>query len=324
MREIINPDLYHGKNKKSNYFEGCYFKIVSKDRKNAFAFIPGIFMGKDDGHTHSFIQVLQGDKKQYNYCRYNCELFGASKKNFNVRIDKSEFSIDGIDLNINKSDIKVVGKLKFTEIKKWDGSLLNPGSMGFYNYLNFMECYSQVCALDGKVRGTLNIDGVIYDLNDGRVYIEKNWGRKFPIEWLWVQSNSFKEEVAITCSVAEIPFPIKSFKGFLIGVTVKDRFYRFTTMNRSKFKMSINSGDIKAEAINNNIKLSFETKSKKEDFMLCYGPKDGGMVPFVNETLIGKVHIKLEDIKLNEIIYEGEGECTGIEYGGRLLSAVRE
>ena len=39
MKSIINPNLYHGKNKKTNFFESWYFKIVSKDKKNNFAII---------------------------------------------------------------------------------------------------------------------------------------------------------------------------------------------------------------------------------------------------------------------------------------------
>ena len=30
MKEIFNPNLYHGKHKSKNFFEGWYYKIVDK------------------------------------------------------------------------------------------------------------------------------------------------------------------------------------------------------------------------------------------------------------------------------------------------------
>ncbi|MDS0524252.1 hypothetical protein NNC19_01090 [Clostridium sp. SHJSY1] len=46
--------------------------------------------------------------------------------------------------------------------------------MGFYNYLDFMECYSQVCAVDGYIRGKLYINEEEIDFTGGKVYVEKN------------------------------------------------------------------------------------------------------------------------------------------------------
>lgn len=53
--------------------------------------------------------------------------------------------------------------------------------------------------------------------------------------------------------------------------------------------------------------------------MLCYGPKNGRMVPLVNETLNGRVKLKLINEKNGEIIFKGKGYCCGIEYGGLYL-----
>lgn len=79
MLSTLNPNLYHGKNKKNNFFEGWYYKIVSMDRKYTFAFIPGISLSTD---SHSFIQVLQGEKVLYNYCRYPSRKFSCSSSPF--------------------------------------------------------------------------------------------------------------------------------------------------------------------------------------------------------------------------------------------------
>ncbi|MBC5629546.1 hypothetical protein H8S20_11665 [Clostridium sp. NSJ-6] len=320
MNVILDPNLYHGENKKDNFFEGWYFKMVTKDRKHTLAIIPGISLSKD---SHSFIQVLQGEKNSFNYFRYPTFKFSYSNSPFSINIDQSSFSLKRLLLNIRNEKLKIIGALYFDNIIPWKDSTLNPGSMGFYNYLNFMECYSQVCALDGNIQGVLTINDELIDFHGGKVYIEKNWGKSFPLSWLWIQSNYFNDKRAtVTCSVGEIPFPLKSFRGFLIGVTVDDIFFKFTTMNRSHLDIKLNNNDITLQVKNKNFKLSLKTKSTKDNFILCHGPKDGKMIPYVKETLTGTVQIELLDLKNDKLIYSGEGYNTGIEYGGNLINSL--
>ncbi|WP_195989579.1 tocopherol cyclase family protein [Clostridium sp. D53t1_180928_C8] len=321
MKSIINPNLYHGKNKKNNFFEGWYFKIVSKDKKDTFAIIPGISMGNSQNNRHSFIQILDGTNKLFNYCKFPFTDFSYFNTPFSISISDNIFSLDHIVLNINIDNISLFGELKFSTPYTWKDSLINPGSMGFYNYLTFMECYSQVCVLDGDISGYLNFNNKKIDFNGGKIYIEKNWGKSFPIEWLWIQSNTFNDNKAtITCSVGEIPFPISNFRGFLIAATVDKKFYKFTTINRSKLNLILNKDSVELTVTNKNLTLFLKTETKNSDFILCYGPRNGEMSPYVRETLIGKLYMKLYNNKTNELIYEGFGENTGIEYGGKLMN----
>lgn len=320
MKTILNPNLYHGKNKKSNFFEGWYYKIVSNDKKTTLAFIPGISFSES---SHCFIQILQGEKRQFNYCKFPSSKFNYSNSPFYLDVDKNFFSLDKITLNIDQDNVNISGSITFKNLTPWKDSLINPGSMGFYNYLKFMECYSQVCALDGFTSGSLNINNSVIDFNGGKVYIEKNWGKSFPLEWLWIQSNCFKDNRAtVTCSVGEIPFPIKSFRGFLIGVTIDDQFYKFTTINRSKLHLTLNNNDVTLIVTNKNLQLTLITHSSIDDFILCYGPINGKMSPFVNETLTAKVYMELLDKNTNKILYSGEGLNTGIEFGGKLMDTL--
>ena len=57
-------------------------------------------------------------------------------------------------------------------------------------------------------------------------------------------------------SLGEIPFPLKNFRGFLIGVTVDNMFFPFTTMNRSKLDLKVESDDILLTVIHKNLRLS--------------------------------------------------------------------
>lgn len=191
--------------------------------------------------------------------------------------------------------------------------------MGIYNHLPFMECYSQVCAIDGDIEeGHLKINGQVIDFSNGKYYIEKNWGKSFPTSWIWVQSNNFENHRAtVTCSLGIVPFPlIKEFRGFLIGVTVDHKFYPFTTMNNSKLNITVCDRDIILCATHDNLQLILKTKSKPEDFVECYGPKNGKMSPILEETLKGEVEMTLINTQKNLLIYHGIGKACGIEYGG--------
>lgn len=325
MNNIQKPDLYHGYNKKRNFFEGWYFKVVDKNNLYRFAFIPGISLGNSNSDHHSFIQVVDGFNIKYNYLKFNKNEFKFNNDKFKISVNKNIFSLDKISLNLNYNDINIKGNLIFKNIIKWKDSIINPGSMGFYNYLKFMECYSQVCALNGDIVGELEVDGKIVDFTGGKVYIEKNWGKAFPKSWVWIQSNNFKDNsVSVTCSLATIPFPIKDFRGFLIGVTIGDVFLSFTTINNSKLNLKSLGKDILLEAYRNDLKLTLKTYTNKKDFVLCMGPKDGSMIPLVNETLSGQVEMILENTKNNKIIFKGTGYSTGVEYGGDLINILNK
>lgn len=327
MKTIINPDLYHGNNKKKNFFEGWYFKIVDKNNSHKFAFIPGIALGENSKQNHSFIQVVDGKDIDYKYLKFKQDSFRFDNNNLKIHVSSNMFSLEKISLFLhyqNKNTTKhIKGILNFKNLSKWPDSILNPGSMGFYNYLLFMECYSQVCSLDGDIEGCLEIDGEIIDFTGGKVYIEKNWGKSFPKSWVWIQSNSFENKsVSVTCSLATIPFPIKDFRGFLIGVTINGQFISFTTINNSKLNLVSLGQDVELTASKNNLKLTLKTRTNLDDFVLCMAPKNGHMIPLVKETLNGTVKIILEDTDSHEIIFMGVGKSTGVEYGGSTMDVI--
>ena len=87
-------------------------------------------------------------------------------------------------------------------------------------------------------------------------------------------------------------------------------------MNRSSLTLNIYDGDILLHVTHKHLSLILKTKSHPEDFVTCLGPKNGKMVPLVDETLLGEVEMTLLDSKHNRIIYHGIGKACGIEYGG--------
>jgi tocopherol cyclase len=317
LKQILNPDLYHGESKQFNFFEGWYFKVADRFGKNVFAFIPGISKGRDEKYHHSFIQVLDGRDKSYNYFKGREDDFKYSKEKFEIEVLGNSFSEKGMTISIDNEEKSVCGVLEFEGILKWPSTKLSPGSMGYYNYLTFMECYSQVTAMDGNVKGSLKMDGEHIDFEGGRVYIEKNWGREFPRAWVWIQSNEFEgSRVAFTCSIGRVPLGSLTFSGFLAGLYIDGQFYEFTKMNRAKMHIEKSGRDLKVVFKRKNLELRVRTESNREDFILCRGPRDGEMIPLVEECLNGAVNLELIDLDRDKTIYSGRGIATGIEYSG--------
>lgn len=323
LETVRNPDIYHGKNKKSNFFEGWYFKIVQVHTGLTYCFIPGIFVSSREEQSHSFIQVLKGEESSFKYLRFEKDEFKANTSEFNLRVEENSFCLEQIDLHINRQNERISGTLYFDKIVRWPDSFINPGSMGFYNYLGFMQCYSQVCAVDGLIRGSLAINGKIVDFTGGRVYIEKNWGKAFPYSYIWVQGNSFKRgDGSVTCSIGHIPlpFPFRSFTGFLIGIYAKGKFYKFTSINKSTLSIRCENEKIILETQNKDYLLKIEASYKQETFMDLYAPRDGKMVPIASETLQGNLSVTLYDKKRGCPIFEDSSSSAGIELSGNYIA----
>ncbi len=318
-----NPDLYHGHNKSKNFFEGWYFKLVDAKKENVMVFIPGISYGRQPDHHHSFIQVIQAVNRQYDYLTYPVQSFQAERNMFRVGIQGNVFSLQGIHLDLNREEIRIQGDLQFSNTVKWPDSFIQPGSMGFYNYIPGMQCYAQVCAMDMDLSGSLTIDGREMDFTGGKGYVEKNWGKMFPYSWIWIQSNHFNvPRASLSCSLAHIPLPVGSFRGFLIGLLLDRQFFSFTTMNRSRMFIYPKGHDVTIRVENKEYVMKMDTETKDDNFILLKGPRDGQMVPLVQENLAGRVGVTLVQKRTGDVLFQSIGECAGIEYGGNQMMVL--
>lgn len=319
IRSLRNPDLYHGQIGKT-YFEGWYFKLVDAAMRNSFVFIPGVFFSADQRSSHAFIQIVDGMEKTYLYERFPAASFSADRHIFALAVEKNRFGREGLDLNIISEGTNLKGQISFLNHKSWPDSFINPGSMGFYNYILKMQCYSQVCSMDFDLKGKLEYNGRIIDLNGGRGYIEKNWGSAFPYSWVWVQCNHFSSKRAsLSCSLAHIPLLFTSFRGFLIGLYIDDIFYEFTTINRSRVEVAQTGTDVALRVQNKNHLLAIECKTRSENFIQLKGPRGDKMIPLVQENLQGVLYVELKEKSTGKTLFADSGKCAGVEYGGEQM-----
>jgi hypothetical protein len=315
IRHIIHPELYQGAKKKKNYFEGWYYKMVTKDRRHSVAFIPGISKNPEDPHV--FIQMFLTSSEdeetglQTDYVRFPSDDFSFDDTPFNVMIKDNTFSKDALDINLQTVHGNVSGTFRFTGITPIKTSLLVPNVMGPFGYLGFMECYHGIISMTHGISGTLVIGDKTIGFDGGKGYIEKDWGRSFPESYIWIQSNHFKNpKTSLLVSYATIPFLGFSFKGLITNLLIEGREYRFATYNGAKVK-SFETGDRHVLITMKKGPYRLDVKAETTSSVDLASPRNGKMIETIKEGLSGTVTFSLS--KKGRVIHEDTGTSAGIE-----------
>jgi hypothetical protein len=322
---VLHPERYHGFSQRPPFFEGWYFKMVSPDRASRFAVIPGIFLSDDPDKHHAFVQVFDGVSGHATYHRYPAEAFEAARGHFEVCVGRNRFTLNGIHLEIDDELRTVQGDLSFGTAIPWTVSLIEPGVMGWFGWMPFMECYHGILGFDHSVTGALVVDGTTHDFTAGRGYIEKDWGRSFPGGWVWMQTNHFSQTgSSFSASVAITPFLSLWFPGFLAGLVHDGRFHRFATYTGARSeKLAIT--DAAVEWVVSDADKRLEVYATRAEASILPGPNRADMGTRVPETLKASVHVRLTDRRTGMTLFDDTGECAGLEVAGdvdRLLKAI--
>lgn len=315
---IYKPECYHGRNQRSNFFEGWYFKVVDKFGRYVFAIIPGIFKSKSSGRSHSFIQIINAIQDKSHYLKFDLNEFNAREDIFEVEIGENFFSLNQIKLNIDRESLKIEAEINFDELKPWPVTKTSPGVMGWYSYIPIMECYHGVLSLDHKVKGFIKNQDKRIELDGGKGYMEKDWGSNFPSSYVWLQSNHFEEEgISLSGSIAKVPWLGTHFRGFIFGFLFAGQLYKFTTYASGKLDyLNVSESLIEIKLRNKEYSLSVNAERTSNGKKL-YAPYENDMIERVVENLDGIVIVRLSDLQDN-IIFEGKGIHSGVEANGNL------
>jgi hypothetical protein len=313
LHSFFNPEQFQGWGKTKKYFEGWYFKVVNADESKAFAFIPGIAMD-EAGNKQAFIQVLDGKKKTAVYHRFDFSSFLPTAKKFLVDIESNSFSENRLRLDL--PDVK--GELNFTGNIPWPKPFYSPGIMGPYAFAPFMECYHGIVSMDHAISGELMVHNEKINFYNGRGYIEKDWGRSFPSAYFWLQTNHFSEPgISLKASVAKIPWIRNSFTGFIAGLWLKNKLYRFTTYNRTKLRKSFTDAET-LEIVLENKNYLLEIFAHRDKATTLASPILGLMDGRIEESMTARTEVRLFDKKKNVVLLHDTGRSTGMELAGKI------
>lgn len=315
INQLLHPAAFQGSTRKIKYFEGWYFKHVSKDNK-ALSVIPGISYDIN-GSGKSFIQIIYGGNGKTYFIDYPVKSFNASTKNLNVTIEKNNFSKNGLHLDILSNDFSIKGTIIYDRLEPIPGSIFAPTIMGPYSYFPGMECNHGLISMNHKLLGSIKLNDEILNFDSGKGYIEKDWGKSFPSSWAWGQSNNFiNEEASIMFSVAKIPWKKSFFTGYLCVFFLNGKIFRFTTYNKSRLNsLWLKNGLFHTEFSNDNYSLKVEGFINKSGILKA--PVNGAMSRIIYESLTSEFNVKLYD-KNRKIIFKDKAFNAGFEAAGKL------
>lgn len=305
-----NPELFQGEkylNKNNRYFEGWYFKNTTS--KDCISFIPGINI---EGKTKkAFIQVITNNTSYY--INYNIDDFEFDDNPFKIKISNNIFTKEGININIEdeSQNLKIHGKIKYSNSKNINTNFFNPNIMGPFSYIPFMECNHAILSMQNSINGLININDNSIIFNKGIGYIEKDWGSSFPKSYIWCQGNNFKKsDTSFMLSIANIPFKVFSFIGVICVIIIDNKEFRFTSYNDTKI--------IKYDIVNNILNITLKKgsyilniKSKYDRGFKLFAPIKGRMEKDIFESINTIINVTLK--KNNVIIFSDTSKNCGLE-----------
>lgn len=316
IKKILNPEIFQGKFKNNNYFEGWYFKLVDKAQSQVYSIIPGVSKSSID--NHAFIQIINGITGQTHYIKYDIKDFIYSQDSFKIIIASNLFSNNKMLLDIDDTELKIKGTLNFINIIPYPKRKLSPGIMGYYSFIPFMECYHGIVNIHHEIKGILNINSHQIDFTGGYGYIEKDWGSSFPESWIWMQSNHFNyEQVSFMFSIAKIPWFSTSFIGFISFVKINNNFYIFGTYTKATItSLKYDQEHLYISITDNKYNLSIKAELSQLGGNLA-APVLGNMNRTIKESINSNLTLELNDNN-GELIYKGTGKHTGLELSGNI------
>ena len=317
LDKIRNPILFQGNLKKRQYFEGWYFKQVSDDEKTVVSLIPGISL--DGEKSHAFVQYIFVHREddthkvmKTGYIRYPLHDFEVQDEPFLLKIGENVFTRTLVIVKLKDDNMDIQGKIALGLHQGAKKTFLEPSIMGIFAYIPKMECYHGLVSMTHRLNGTLKINGSDISFENGKGYIEKDWGTSFPKDYIWIQSNHFSNPTtSLFFSIAHIPFHLASFRGFICNLVIDGKEYRFASYNRSKVHVKhLSDSAMRIVLENKKAKLSIGATIENAGNLIA--PVRGSMKKVIKEGLSGVVTIDLLD-KGTGTTYSDRGIMAGIE-----------
>ena len=295
------------------YFEGWYFKHVSKKGGETLAVIPGVSFS--DRGSRAFVQIIDGATGRSRWFPFPLSDFSADRHGFGISIGANRFSLEGIELHLEDSAGRVEAKLGYHDSVPLPPRPFWPNIMGPYSFAPFMECYHAVGSLDHRVEGSAELDATRIDFSGGSGYMEKDWGRSMPSAWIWAQSNTFPTSGdSFLFSLARVPWLGSSFPGFFALLRSGGVIRRFATYTGASLKsLSLEGRSLAVEIEDRRYSLRLRGSRSHEGSLLA--PVNGAMDRRIGESIDAELELRLET-RDGAPVFEGRGRDAGLEVVG--------
>ena len=116
LLKVWHQEAFQGTQRKKGYFEGWYLKLIDASRKNVFALIPGVSIGKDKADSHAFVQLINAVTGRTEYFRFAFDEFSADERKFDVHIGTNHFWDGGVEVDLQNETTSIQTSLRFENI----------------------------------------------------------------------------------------------------------------------------------------------------------------------------------------------------------------
>ena len=264
-------------------FEGWYFK--HQNAGETAAFIPG------KANSGAFVQVITNARSW----QFPVSKFRVEQK---IYADDCMFGSEGVTINLPE----MRGKIAYGPLTELRSDIMGP-----FRFLP-MECRHGVISMRHTLTGWLEIQGRKLDFTGGLGYVEKDSGRSFPKNYLWIQCNDFPVACSIMVSIAHIPFAGLWFRGCICAIVYEDREFRLATYSGVKTQAA---GPKRICLLQGNKRLEVDILETKGSHPLK-SPRNGGMTGIIKEC--NRATARFRFWEKGRLIFDFTSNNAGFEY----------
>ncbi|WP_423189394.1 tocopherol cyclase family protein [Alkalibacterium sp. f15] len=303
---MANRFDFQGLKAKAPYFEGWYVKTSDAKQNFSLALIPGIALFDEE---ESFVQynLFYKGKSLSGKITFPLEAFEVVAAPYSILMPLFVLSETGVKAHLVDDDTDILIDLEFGDFLRLKQDRYSPSIMGPFEYIK-MPCSHDVVSMRHDVKGTVVIDGETVKIDEGTGYIEKDRGSTFPSQYVWAQSNQFKEndKSSLFLSVADIDLKINHFTGTIAVFHDGATEHRFATYLGSKAEVIVND-----DQLGYTVKLTGQNKSLIVEVSLLNGndliaPMDDEMDYTIKETVKADITLTFKEKNKNPLHLSSE------------------
>lgn len=281
-----------------NGFEGWYTRITDVDHDINIA----VIFAKTTYHRdpHGFIQIYDGHRKTNQYFRYQLADFKATDAG--VYLKDNHLSLRQMNIHAGDYHFDIeFSKPIHNQFKS---------AMGFLEKLP-LETFQEVVLMEAQFSGRVVISQQETEVQ-GKAYMEKTYGKKFPKTWFWLQANHFLTRgLALSMSGGHVPTLFFRPFGFFVLISTPQKVYRFATYNLARCQSYEDDAKVIFDIKRGAYHLHLEVTDHQP--IALVGPQDHGEMNLpVDECINAKVKLILK--KFNRIILEDSSSYAGFEW----------
>lgn len=292
-------DFFHSTSGTGPYFEGWYLKHQTPQGQT-LALIPA-FHTSSEGRRTASLQVLSNDASWW--LEYPEMSFQFSRRPFQIEIEHSSFSSQGINLRIRQKGLSLRGVLRYGPF-----TALRSNIMGPFRFFEGMQCSHGVISMGHTLEGMLELNGKCLDFSGGTGYIETDRGRSFPSAYLWTQCVwDGPERGSLMLAVATVPFLAGGFTGCICAALYRGREYRLATYRGAKIEKWSSSGAVIRQG-----KYRLEAQMLHAQRQPLRAPAEGRMERTIHESLCAEVRYRFWHGK--DLLFQHTGSNASFEY----------